>query len=215
MSLMRKPFPTQQTVNFAAVSFAIQYYKYEEPLALAFKTDASAVPQRQIAKHQIIRSWLTHFSVARSFTGFGKLSDEDRESGYKKIHDLMSLCGERGPGESSVERVLRFRNTLCEELKIKTSLLSATTKLLWLVDRDSIIYDAILRRNLGAKDGDYESYCEKWESQFQLVRSAVEVSVSLLVQSCQLFPAHWNLQLDSREPWFLKRVFDTLHWQDP
>lgn len=137
----------------------------------------------------------------------------ERDSAYEKIHDLICLHGIRADGESIVQRVSRFENCLRDELQVKTSLLSATTKLLWLIDRESIIYDGIVRKTLGTLDGDYESYCEKWESEFRMLSVGIENAVAVLAKSGHLFPETYDLKRDTRESWFPRRVFDTLHWQ--
>lgn len=211
---MNKPFPKQNELNFAAVSFAIQYYRDEQQLAHAFKYGRLPNSSRPVPKPQVIRDWVTHFAVARSFTGFGALSAQARENAYEKIHDMIWLYGPKGDAESIVERALRVEKMLRDELEIKTSVLSATTKLLWLIDRDSIIYDGIVRKKLGTPDGDYTAFCEKWESEYRRVSSGLEAAVSALSQSGHLFPEDWDLPRDSRQLWFSRRVFDTLYWLD-
>lgn len=209
---MNKPFPSQSTLNFAAVSFAIQYYKDELHLTHGFKYGVLPNSTTAISKSQVIRDWVTHFSVARSFTGFGQLSAEQRESSYGKIHDLIWMHGPKDDNESVVARAIRVENTLRSELKIGTSLLSVTTKLLWLIDRESIIYDGIVRKKLGTPEGDYKAYCEKWESEFRIMSSGIEAAALTLSKSAHLFPEDWDLQRDCRNPWFSQRIFDTLHW---
>ncbi len=211
---MNKPFPAQSALNFAAVSFAIQYYSHEHQLAHAFKNGVLPLSNKAIPKSQVIRDWVAHFSVARNFTGFGILSAESREQAYGKIHDLVWMHGPRGDDESIVDRAARVERVLCNELGVKSSLLSATTKLLWLIDRESIIYDGILRKKLNTPDGDYKAFCEKWESEYRTVSSGLEAAVAALAQSTHLFPDSWDLQRDSRQPWFSRRVFDTFHWLD-
>ncbi len=209
---MNKPFPSQNSLNFAAVSFAIQYYKDELHLTHGFKYGVLPNSSAVIPKSQVIRDWVTHFSVARSFTGFGQLSAEQRENAYEKIHGLIWMYGPKTENESVVARALRVENTLRSELRIETSLLSVTTKLLWLIDRDSIIYDGIVRKKLGTPEGDYTAYCEKWESEFRIMSSGIEAAASTLGNSAHLFPEDWDIQRDCRKPWFSQRIFDTLHW---
>ena len=143
---------------------------------------------RRFQSPKLFAIGLPHFSVARNFTGFGILSAESREQAYGKIHDLVWVHGPRGDDESIVDRAARAERVLCNELGVKSSLLSATTKLLWLIDRESIIYDGILRKKLNTPDGDYKAFCEKWESECRTVSSGLEATVAALAQSTHLFP---------------------------
>lgn len=211
---MNRPFPSQRAFNFAAVSFAIQYYKDEQHLTHAFKYGKLPGATKPMSKSQVIRDWVTHFAVARNFTGFGTLSLDEREGAYGLVHDTIWMHGPRGDNESVYQRAIRVESMLRETLKIKASLLSATTKLLWLIDRDSIIYDGVVRKKLSTTDGDYQAYCDKWESEFRTMASGVEAAVVALRESAHLFPQEWDLQRDTLRPWFMQRTFDTLHWQD-
>jgi hypothetical protein len=208
---MNKPFPNQQALNFAAISFAIQYYKDEQHLAHAFKYGTLLNSVTPMPKSQIIRDWVTHFAVARNFVGFGVMAAEEREKAYGTVHDIIFFEGPIG-SESSVQRALRIEARLKETLKIKSSLLSATTKLLWLCDKNSIIYDGIVRKKLNTPEGDYIAYCDKWNSEFRKMSSGIEAGVASLYAAKHLFPQEWDLKRDTRESWFLSRTFDTLLW---
>ena len=201
--------PEQANVNFAAVSFAIQYYQYEHPLTQAFgvvKGGDDPGPWQALAK------WAAHFAVARNLTGIGAGGDAHRERVYRAFVDIVKNNSTPHGGETRAARALRVESELQSELGISSSLLSATTKFLWLVDRKSIIYDSKLCDAMKATDNSYEAYCGEWERQFTALLPMLEVATEALRKIPHMFPSTWTIDSDSKEDWFIRRTFDTLHW---
>jgi hypothetical protein len=96
----------------------------------------------------------TYMSVGRNFE-----SQKDREILEKvKIqvkHDKNDVVG---LSDSFNEEGLLNRKI--------TKAYSASSKLLWLFNKDIIIVDTLNREALKAKENDYKDFCEKWEKLF-------------------------------------------------
>lgn len=222
---MSQPNLDQSKVNFAAVTFAIQYYDIEKPICIKFERCRASPSIERTAAHQVILNWTKHFAVSRTFVGFGSLSLQERADAYIKIYEIITKCGSQSDTESSLERVYRVENALSEQLPIKPrnvsrqdslarrSLLSATSKLLWLMDRSSIIFDNNVRQKLRTPEGNYEAYCEKWESSYLEMLPDINKAVHSWADSAHLFPTCWGLKQEVHEPWFARRVFDQYHWR--
>jgi len=53
-----------------------------------------------------------------------------------------------------------------------------------------------------------------WESEFRTMASGIEAATTMVGASIHLLPEKWDLTKDGMRPWFLRRVFDTLHWHN-
>lgn len=90
-------------------------------------------------------------------------------------------------------------------------LLSAATKLLWLLHRaPAIIYDSQARLALGAPAGDYETYVKLWRRGYR--KSALAIR-----KACAALPSHRVKAVPFSQglppEWFLQRVYDIYLWR--
>lgn len=90
-------------------------------------------------------------------------------------------------------------------------LLSAATKLLWLLRREpAIIYDSQARRALSAPAGDYGAYMELWLKGYRKNELAIR-------QACSALPGQGTdpvlLSQDGPPEWFRQRVYDIYLWR--
>lgn len=154
-----------------------------------------------------------YYKVARNFP----IKSENGRVRYErilKIIDKVVASEFYGDTVSSVEKV---------ESKIRGvykggSVLSATTKLLWLKIRNPIIiYDSQARKALNAKDGDFSDFYEKWHAAYEKDKEPIASACSKLSRisrySCdQTIATKDYVKTISAQPWFQERVFDVYLW---
>ncbi len=204
----------QRKVNLAAVTFAIQYYNFEAPLIQKFEN-----PTNEHPRWMTLAKWAAHFAVARTLRGIGgskndhdthEESSERRRQTYAKIALILDKQSDKQVDRA--KRVSAVEAGLKAQLAINTRLKSAASKFLWLVDHGVVIYDSNVRSSLDAVDQDYEAFCERWQSQFAIMREALLLSIAELRKISHMFPSDWDIGRDTHEEWFLQRTFDQYHW---
>jgi hypothetical protein len=81
-----------------------------------------------------------------------------------------------------------------------TKAYSASSKLLWLFNKDVIIIDTLNREALEAKENDYNDFCEEWEKLF----------AKKLPEIIEIIKSNNLSKIDKvmQESWFPRRVFD-------
>lgn len=120
-------------------------------------------------------------------------------------------------GTSLVENV-KLVNSLISKRYERGSVLSLTTKLLWLkVKSPIIIYDQQARAALNTKYGEIEAFYSLWRQQFEKNKSRIE-------DACESLPDVHKYSIDpgfgsreyvagiSSQAWFQERVFDIYLW---
>jgi hypothetical protein len=97
-------------------------------------------------------------------------------------------------------------NELSRELAVaygKRQLLSAASKLSWLIDRHHVvIYDSQVRQALGASPWDYEGYVDRWNACYADMEAHLVKAIESLGQCPRL----------RRAEWFRRRVLDIYLW---
>jgi hypothetical protein len=99
------------------------------------------------------------------------------------------------------------------------SYLSLASKLLWTKFRHPfLIYDSVVRRELGTANGDYLAYVSAWQSRYfeeaPSIRAAcqhVAASNTHMFKALSLSPSEARRIL--RSEWFQRRVMDILLWK--
>ncbi len=85
-------------------------------------------------------------------------------------------------------------------------LLSASTKLLWLFHRESVvIFDSQARAALGTPSGDYDAYLDRWRVEFTRTEADIR-------HACRALPSRFSRQVSGQE-WFRMRVLDISLWR--
>lgn len=104
--------------------------------------------------------------------------------------------------------VLATVNRLRQELAFaygKKDLLSAATKLLWLLHRHLVvIYDSQVRAALGAPPGDYATYLTLWNARYAELEPQIRRAVARLSE---------DSRVPSQAEWFRRRVLDIHLWR--
>jgi hypothetical protein len=161
-----------------------------------------------------IRNVLNHYRVARNFKG---LSDEFAE---KISAHLVEVSDSRT--EQSRDKVIELAGRF--EKDFEQLSLSAASKLLWLRNQSPYrIYDAQAIKGLARvakfRKGDYKSYCETWESQYEPRSSEISRAanglVNLMPREYTAAPSLTDAQLLKlvSANWFRERVFDIYLWE--
>lgn len=160
-----------------------------------------------------IRGVLKHYRVARNFKG---LSDEVAE---KISEDLLEVSdGEGSYSDKVMSLAGRFKENVGQFN------LSAASKLLWLRNRRPyLIYDkraATAIRLLGSEIeiGNYKSYFEAWESEYEKQSNEISLAAHGLVNLPRKYTAAFSLTDDQltelvQKDWFIARVFDVYLWE--
>jgi hypothetical protein len=87
----------------------------------------------------------------------------------------------------------------------KKGLLSAATKLLWLIHKDPvIIYDSQVRASLRVPPGDYPAYVSRWHALYSRHAPGIRSATSRI-----RVPG-----VPSEREWFRRRVFDMYLWAE-
>lgn len=185
--------------------------------------------------------WLKHDRLYHEALNNGtrdeKLSSITKAMSYYKVaRNLPKECDE-GNGCKRYEPILGIidkvvisdfsDNTLKSISKIQSkiskayggkSVLSVTTKLLWLKIRSPIIiYDSQARKALNTPDGDLPSFYSAWRAGFETHREDIVTVCEKLRKVAkyaydQTTATPSYVQQISDQPWFQERVFDMYLW---
>jgi hypothetical protein len=143
-----------------------------------------------------------YFRVARNFP-----MKFDVARGLARLEPALDILdGFRSPALTPTTFVDAV-NTVRREFAIaygKSDLLSAATKLLWLVHQHPVvIFDGNVKTALGASGSDYDMYLHLWNQRFQELEPEIRQATAAL-QRQGVGPAG--------EEWFRRRVLDIHLW---
>lgn len=191
-----------RSLESCAKRYARTWSDGERPI---FEGLATPDPQRRLAA---LQAGAGYFRIARNFH-----RRFDVEIGLDRLAPVLDVLE---PFRSSKLST----GTLCPtvaDLRVLlgqsyggVDLLSAATKLLWLLHRaPAIIYDSQARLALGAPAGDYEKYVELWRRGYRHSRPAIR-------HACAALPSHKLKAVPFSRglppEWFLQRVYDIYLW---
>jgi hypothetical protein len=189
--------------EYCAFRFLELWEKYEKDL----HNDMQGTP----SGYQV-RNVLNHYRVARNFKG---LSDEFAEKISAHLVEVSDSHGQ--PADKVIELAGRFEKDF-EQLN-----LSAASKLLWLRNQSPYrIYDAQaikgLRRLGKFHRGDYKSYGEAWEREYETRSGEISLAARGLVNLPRNYMRDSSLSGDQltklvQAKWFRERVFDIYLWE--
>jgi len=98
-------------------------------------------------------------------------------------------------------------------------LLSAATKFLWLLHRDTaVIYDSRVRKALGSPYADYDAYLGRWRAGYARCEGAIRSACTSLPSktvslSCGNAVSEGEIEDIAAQEWFRRRVFDIHLWR--
>jgi hypothetical protein len=187
---------SQQAIRSAANRYAEVWLDLEKPLAMGLGDLDRAT------RLSALQRCAGHFRIARNFG-----TRYDVERGIPRLDPVLSILDTlRAPLQA--DRLLDVVELTSQRLAGfygKKGLLSAATKLLWLVHKDPvIIYDSQVRAALRVPPGDYPGYVRQWHVLYSRHASAIRAATSRLRVSGVPFEREW----------FRRRVFDLYLWAE-
>ena len=185
---------SQGAITDAAKRYAKVWMDLEKPLA----RDLGAADRA--TRLDALQRCAGHFRIARNFgTSF------DIGRGIPRLDPVLSIIDPlRAPLRADqLFDVVELTSQRLAGAYGKRGLLSAATKLLWLIHKDPvIIYDSQVRAALRVPSGDYRCYVSRWHSLYSRHASGVRTATSLMRGSGAPFDREW----------FRRRVFDMYLW---
>jgi hypothetical protein len=187
---------TQRALTVAASRYARTWIELEKGLA----SDIGALDRA--IRLAALQRCASYFRIARNFpTRF------DVDKGIPRLEPVLAIV-DTLTARLRADRLLDTVDLTSQRLARaygKKGLLSASTKLLWLIHRDPvIIYDSQVRASLGVPAGDYPSYVKRWHDMYAQHALGIRSAASSI-----RIP---GVPLD-RE-WFRRRVFDVYLWTE-
>jgi hypothetical protein len=191
--------------HFAALHYLNLWLAKEQRIHIGFQEHE---PRKRLAA---IAAGAAHFRVARTLPKM----DEERER-YRGVLDILDGIKLEDVKETPVHVV----STITSEISSKyrnASVLSFTTKMLWLKFRSPIIiFDRQASNALKLKTSDFTEYWNRWQERFQQQQAEIEGACCLLVNVLPYVVdtsvTESEVQALSRERSFHERVFDSYLW---
>lgn len=162
-----------------------------------------------------IKKAATYYNVARNLP---KEHDEDiGRARYEPLLDIIDQVCASEFSNDTITSIINVQNTISEAYGDR-SVLSLTTKFLWLRIRNPIIiYDSQARRALNTNNGDLSEFYKAWRIEYDAHSNDIAAACTKLSgvskYSCdQTIATPTYVQHISAEPWFQERVFDVYLW---
>jgi hypothetical protein len=158
-----------------------------------------------------------YFRIARNMR-----REYDLGAGHRRLAPALAILDPWRKRRVSVATLPQVVRTLREEIGAAyggRDLLSAATKFLWLLHRDTvIIFDSQVRGALGSPYGDYDGFLERWRSGYAEVQDAVRSACTKLPATEVSRFARRAVSQDAIEhvadnEWFRRRVYDIYLWR--
>lgn len=125
----------------------------------------------------------------------------------------------RHVSEATLCRVVRSLRNQIGAAYGGRDLLSAATKFLWLLRRDTaVIYDSRVRRALGTPYADYDAYLGRWRDGYAGCAEAIRSTCTslpwqLASRSCGSSALKGEFEDIVAQEWFWRRVYDIYLWR--
>lgn len=190
---------------------SFQYLNFWESNDKEFHISLNGDKQEE-EKLKVIKKAATVYKVARNLP---KKFDDSRRYGY--LLDILEDINETDFKIEPIKKILYIESQISKKYGNR-SVLSLTTKFLWLKFRQPIIiYDSQARIALGTNVGDLQGFYEKWQDNFNKVEDDIKkVCYNLKDMYLYLPNQRKGLKEDiekiSTQTWFHERVFDTYLW---
>lgn len=181
---------------------------------------------------------LKHFGVARNFRLKCKRTNSEkckRTNSEKEMHlgdnvvpVIKRIIKLRNYTEAQkVDKLVRCLSERNDEISLTYGkALSASSKILWMHNRDSVvIFDSRVKNQLWEsttdfrkghkkkKESDYEYYISIWNYQYNIRKKCIDGACKYLGSSIKCLPDNFRvMESDVNSLWFKHRVFDALMW---
>ncbi len=144
--------------------------------------------------------------------------DEDKGlKRYSPVLDILDEVERHRFQDNPVKEILNIEKKI-SKLYGNRSLLSLTTKILWLkIQQPILIYDSQARMALETENGDLATYYEKWHGKFWTFQNDIKKACAKL-PNLHLYTLDQNIgtkkyiQEISSQSWFHERVLDIYLW---
>lgn len=164
-----------------------------------------------------IKKATTYYKVARNLP---KKYDEDMD--YERFEPIIKILDKVITSDftNNTERsIIRVQDKISKAYGDR-SVLSITTKLLWLKIRNPIIvYDSQARTALNTPDGDLLLFYKAWRAKYNMHSKAIATVCAKLSNVAeysydQTIATPSYVKDISAQPWFQERVFDMYLWHE-
>ena len=167
--------------------YYVAYYDIEKPIL-----DAISSNNRENISEGMRKYMGGYMKISRNFKGknYLKIYDITKEFYDSKNTNIESL--------SALFHKMELLSGINKNAKV------ASSKLLWLFNRNVVIMDNFNKKVLNVKTDNYSDYLNRWETEFQNKKKEID----------QIILSHDLKSLDNvfSENWFKMRVFDQYLW---
>jgi hypothetical protein len=202
---------TEPTLHQSAVEYAGFWFKSECACAEALSSDDHAV------RLQALQRAAGYFRIARNMP---KAYDVGR--GRQRLEPVLDLLDAWRLQPVSTITLPQVVRSLRQEIGAAyggRDLLSAATKFLWLLHRDTvIIFDSQVRDALGSPYGDYDGFLDRWRAGYAGLSDAIRAACTSLPATtvsrfCGRAVSQDAVAAIATKEWFLQRVYDICLWR--
>jgi hypothetical protein len=190
----------------AARQLFTQWHEQEEPLRRALRARAPAEQRAAVGRA------VTALGVVRSLKrGPEEAAGTPR---FEPVRECLYAVVRRPSGSDFVAVTDAIARAIAARYG-GSSFLSLASKLLWIRFRHPIvIYDSLVRKELGTRAGDYAAYVDAWQRRYavlepQIVRVCERLATDT-ARSARTSPA--RRRHVAEEEWFRRRVLDIHLW---
>lgn len=166
-------------------------------------------------KLEVLKEAGSFYRVARNLPS--KFDEKKGLNRYAPVLDILNEIEECQFQDNPAQEIININKEISKRYG-KKSVLSLTTKFLWLkIKQPILIYDSQARKALGTKDGDLVNYYKKWHGEFRTNQHDIKKACSKLPDLHlyafdQKFGTKGYIKDVSSQPWFHERVFDIYLW---
>lgn len=165
-------------------------------------------------KLQILKSAAGFYRIARNLPA--KFDEGKGLVRYEPVLEIIDTVSPQDFSNNTISRIREIEKLLSKKYGGK-SLLSLTTKFLWIkIKSPIIIYDSQARTAIGSENGDLESYYDAWKAAYKEKQKQIETACRKL-SKLTLYTVNPNICTEyisevSSKDWFYERVFDIYLW---
>ncbi len=201
------------TFEYCSLNYLNQWFNYDQQYC-----DALAGHDRD-KKLSAMKKAGSFYGVARTLHlkfDENKFEKKGRLKRYEPVLEILDSLEPSQFRDAPVGEIKRVEKQISRKYG-DSSVLSATTKFLWLkIQRPILIYDRRARNALRVEEGDLESFYREW-------RKGFKHNESRIIQACAKLPEMNKYSINqevtkqeikklSSKAWFHERVYDTYLW---
>ena len=202
---------TEPTLQQSAVEYAGYWFKTESTLVDALSGD------ERVVRLQALQRAAGYFRIARNMP-----RAYDVGLGHQRLAPVLFLLDSsrlQPVDETTLPHVVRSLRREIGAAYGGRDLLSAATKFLWLLHRDTVvIYDSQVRGALGSPYADYDAFLDRWRSGYAGLRETIRYACTSLPSSnvsrfCGRAVSRDAIEEVAMQEWFRRRVYDIYLWR--